>query len=199
MNARKFNAFVSVNAITSGRRSRTREAIGAVRHVYLGADDDGCALPSHVKERTGLPSPSYVLNSSPNHAHVFWRVEGFDRDSVERLQKQLARELQTDPAATPVTQNTRLPGFVNHKRAQPHLVPSGDWAEIATALQEQLGLKLESQRSLVDALVIKRVKRPAPDIHLPMAVVPPGARRRSRQGCVLAPRAPSVWRNAHRL
>ena len=34
----------------------------------------------------------------------------------------LARELHTDPAATPVTQNTRLPGFFNHKRAQPHLV-----------------------------------------------------------------------------
>jgi hypothetical protein len=46
----------------------------------------------------------------------------FDHDLVERLQKQLARELGTDPAATPVTQNTRLPGFFNHKRAQPHLV-----------------------------------------------------------------------------
>ena len=53
---------------------------------------------------------------SPNHIHVFWRVTGFDIDSVEWLQKQLARELQTDPAATPVTQNTRLPGFFNHKR-----------------------------------------------------------------------------------
>jgi hypothetical protein len=45
-----------------------------------------------------------------------------DHTSVERLQKQLARELSTDPAATPVTQNTRLPGFFNHKRAEPHLV-----------------------------------------------------------------------------
>jgi len=41
---------------------------------------------------------------------------------VERLQKQLARELQTDIAATPVTQNTRLPGLFNHKRSQPYLV-----------------------------------------------------------------------------
>ena len=53
---------------------------------------------------------------------MFWRVAGFSGELVERLQKQLARELQTDPAATPVTQNTRLPGFFNHKRAQPHLV-----------------------------------------------------------------------------
>ena len=122
MNAGRYNVFVSVNAIASGRRSRTRDAIGAVRHVFLDADHDGPAVLSRIEARRDLPSPSYVLHSSPNHVHVFWRVRGFDRDSVERLQKQLARELQTDPAATPVTQNTRLPGFFNHKRAQPHLV-----------------------------------------------------------------------------
>ena len=122
MNARKYNIFVSVNAITSGRSSRTRDAIGAVRHVFLDADHDGTAVLSRVDARRDLPSPSYILHSSPNRIHVFWRVSGFDPDAVERLQKQLARELQTDPAATPVTQNTRLPGFFNHKRAQPHLV-----------------------------------------------------------------------------
>jgi hypothetical protein len=111
-----------VNAIASGHRSRTRNAIGSVRHVFLDADQDGSALLSRIEARRDVPSPSYVLHSSPNHVHVFWRVTGFDRNSVERLQKQLARELQTDPAATPVTQNTRLPGFFNHKRAEPHLV-----------------------------------------------------------------------------
>ena len=122
MNARKYNVFVSVNAVAAGRRSRTRDAIGAVRHVFLDADHDGMAVLSRVNDRRDLPSPSYVLHSSLNHVHVFWRVRSFGHDSVERLQRQLARELQTDPAATPVTQNTRLPGFFNHKRAQPHLV-----------------------------------------------------------------------------
>ena len=113
---------MSVNAIALRRRSRTRDAIGAVRHVFLDADQDGLGLLSRVEARRDLPIPSYVLHSSPNHIHVFWRVNGFDIDLVERLQRQLARELQTDPAATPVTQNTRLPGFFNHKRALPHLV-----------------------------------------------------------------------------
>ena len=122
MNARRYNVFVSVNAIASGRRSRTRDAIGAVRHVFLDADDDGPAVIARIERRPELPSPSYILQSSPNHVHVFWRVTGFDPRAVELLQKQLARELRTDPAATPVTQNTRLPGFFNHKRAQPHLV-----------------------------------------------------------------------------
>jgi hypothetical protein len=122
MNAEKFNVFVSVNAIASGRRARTRDAIGSVRHVFLDADHDGRATLSRVCGRSDLPRPSYVLHSSPNHVHIFWRVGGFDHASVERLQKHLARELQTDPAATPVTQTTRLPGFFNHKRAQSHLV-----------------------------------------------------------------------------
>lgn len=122
MNARKYNIFVSVNAIVPGRRSRTRDAIGSIRHVFLDADDDAPAVLSRIDARADLPNPSYVLYSSPNHAHVFWRASGFDHDLVERLQKHLARELRTDPAATPATQNTRLPGFFNHKRAEPHLV-----------------------------------------------------------------------------
>ncbi len=122
MNSRKYSVFVSVNAITPGRRSRTRDAIGAVRHVFLDADNDGSAVLSCVEARRDLPPPSYVLHTSPNHVHLLWRVSGFNRDLVERLQKEIARELGTDLAATPVTQNTRLPGFLSHKRPEPHLV-----------------------------------------------------------------------------
>jgi hypothetical protein len=46
MNVRKFNVFVSVNAIASGRHSRARDAIGAVRHVFLDADHNGLAVLS---------------------------------------------------------------------------------------------------------------------------------------------------------
>ncbi len=38
MNARHFNLFVSVNAVTPGRRSRTREAVCAIRHVFIDPD-----------------------------------------------------------------------------------------------------------------------------------------------------------------
>ena len=74
-----------------------------------------------IEARKDLPPPSYVLESSPNRFHVFWRVSRFTTDAVEALQKQLANELGADPAATPSTQTTRLPGFVNHK-GQPHVV-----------------------------------------------------------------------------
>jgi DNA primase RepB-like protein len=111
LNAQKYNVFVSVNAIASGRHSRTRDAIGTIRHVFLDADCDGPAVLSSVEARRDVPSPSYVMNSSPGRLHLFWRVRGFDGIDVERLQKQLACELHSDPAATPITQNMRLPGF----------------------------------------------------------------------------------------
>jgi uncharacterized protein (TIGR03435 family) len=39
----------------------------------------------------------------------------------------------------------------------------GDLPSVFTALQEQLGLRLEPSRGLVDVLVIDSVERPAPD------------------------------------
>ena len=111
MNARRFNVYCSVNAVAPGGRSRTRDAITAIRHVFLEADHDGPGVLARVAERADLPAPSYVLTSSPGRLHIFWRVTGFDAPRVEALQKQLARELGTDAAATPVSQTTRIPSF----------------------------------------------------------------------------------------
>ena len=122
MNERRFNVYVSVNAIVAGRRARTRDAIAAIRHVFLEADNDADGVLASVRARCDLPALSYVIHSSPGRVHLFWRAAGFERSYLERLQKQLARELATDPAATPITQTTRLPGFLNHKYAHPHLV-----------------------------------------------------------------------------
>jgi hypothetical protein len=63
-----------------------------------------------------------LLHSSKHRVHVFWRVSGFDIPRVEALQKQLARELKTDTAATSCSQLTRLPGLFNHKRQPAELV-----------------------------------------------------------------------------
>ena len=122
MNDRRFNIYCSVNGIGAGRRSRTREAIAAIRHVFLDADEDGPAVLTRIADRRDIPAPSYVLTSSPGRVHVLWRAAGFDTARVEALQKHLARELGTDVAATPVTQTTRLVGFENHKYERPFVV-----------------------------------------------------------------------------
>jgi len=122
MNARHFNVYVSVNAIAPGRRTRTRDAIRAIRHVFVEVDHDGRGVLATIDARRDLPTPSYVLHSSPDRVHVFWRATGFTKSGAEQLQKYLARELGADQAATPCSQTTRLPGFLNYKYAPPALV-----------------------------------------------------------------------------
>ena len=87
-----------------------------MRHLFLEEDLDGPGLLAALSTRPDLPPPSYVLHSSPGRLHVLWRVRDIAPSKVEQLQKELARELLTDRAATSCTQTTRLPGFFNHKR-----------------------------------------------------------------------------------
>ena len=120
-NAARLNVFVSVNALTPDQRSRRRDVIRAIRHVFLDADEAPRVLAA-LADRRDLPPPSYVLRSSVNRAHVFWRVTNFTTTGVEALQNQLAAEIGTDRAATSASQTTRLPGFLNHKYAPPPVV-----------------------------------------------------------------------------
>lgn len=92
LNLMRWNVYVSVNAMAVNRRSRRRDAVAAVRHVFLEADQHGPGLLAGIAGRRDLPPPSYVLQSSPGRVHVFWRVSGFGIEEVERLQKRLARE-----------------------------------------------------------------------------------------------------------
>ena len=115
MNAHSWNVYVGVNAYRPCR-SRAREAVAHVRHLLLEEDLDGPGLLATLSTRPDLPPPSYVLHSSLGRLHVLWRVRDIAPSRVEQLQKELARELLTDRAATSCTQTTRLPGLFNHKR-----------------------------------------------------------------------------------
>jgi hypothetical protein len=121
-NAERYNVYVSVNAIQRGRRSRTRASIGTIRHVFLEVDEGGADILARVEARADLPPVSYVLLTSPGRVHLFWKAAGFTVEHVEALQRQLARDLGTDRAATSAAQMTRLPGFLNHKRQPPSCV-----------------------------------------------------------------------------
>jgi hypothetical protein len=176
MNARRFNVYVSVNAIAAGRRARTRDAIASVRHVFLEADHDGKAVLSAVCTRPDIPAPSYVLHSSPGRLHLFWRATRFEPSYIERLQKQLAVELATDIAATPITQTTRLPGFLNQKHSTPFLVrieyrdtqrryAPGDFPALRPDRSPAI-VRIQTAPPLAGALVVERARRY-------LALVPP--------------------------
>jgi hypothetical protein len=119
-NAARWSVYVSVNAVTPGR-SRRRDAIAAIRHVVLDVDQGAPGFLSQLESRRDLPPLAYVLRTSPGRLHVFWRVTGFTAAFAEGLQRGLADELGTDPAATSCSQMTRMPGFVNYKYDNPHL------------------------------------------------------------------------------
>ena len=79
---------------------------------------------------------------------------------------ELARLLSMTPAVgRPVVDNTGLTGAfkVDLRYASVTDAPDPDAPSIFTALQEQLGLKLESATGPVTVLVIDRIERPMPD------------------------------------
>jgi len=84
-------------------------------------------LPGHVDvdPRAGSRSPERAKGAGrlvTRRPRGGDEVSGFEPHHVEALQKHLARELDTDPAATPSTQATRLVGYNNHKYKAAHLV-----------------------------------------------------------------------------
>jgi hypothetical protein len=116
------SVYVSVNPLRARTTIRQRHAIGLVRHVFLDADAYLSAVLAAIAERGDLPKPSYVVRTSEDRGHVFWRVRAFSTHEVEALEKHLARELHTDPAATACSQLTRVPGSLNHKHSPPYRV-----------------------------------------------------------------------------
>jgi len=121
-NSQCYEIYVSMNALRHDARGRTKEDVAVIRHVYLDFDDNGTAAVQQLFRRQDLPTPSHVLNTSPDKWQVTWRVEGFTKDEAENLQRALAHETGADPAATDCARVLRLPGFYNHKYDRAHLV-----------------------------------------------------------------------------
>jgi hypothetical protein len=92
-NANRFEVYVGMNTLNPNARSRTKEDVAAVRHIYLDFDHNGTTAVQSMIQRTDLPEPNYLINSSPGKWQVVWKVEGFQQDEAERLMRQLVREL----------------------------------------------------------------------------------------------------------
>jgi hypothetical protein len=121
-NREGFEVYLSMNALSETAEGRTKRDIGMIRHVFLDFDEDGTSALERLLRREDLPRPNFVTNTSPDKWQVIWKVQRFEIDQAEQLQKVLARQTGADIAATDCARVVRLPGFYNHKYAQPHWV-----------------------------------------------------------------------------
>jgi hypothetical protein len=107
--------FIGMNPVHMGAKGRTKQQIREVRHVYLDLDEDAGASLRAIRTSGDLPTPNFVLDTSPGKHQIVWRVEAIDIANAEALLRALASQFGGDPAATDVCRLLRLPGFKNRK------------------------------------------------------------------------------------
>jgi len=107
--------YVGMNTLKPEARTRTKEDIQTIRHLYVDIDHDGPAALAKIHQSNLVPSPNYTVNTSPDKFQVVWRVENISPEQAEVLQRAMARKFGGDPAATDSTRVLRLPSFLNRK------------------------------------------------------------------------------------
>lgn len=107
--------YLGMNPLKPEARTRTKEDIQAIKHLYIDLDHKGTKSLAALQQSDLVPLPSCVLHTSPDKFQVMWRVEGVTPEHGEVLLHALARHFDGDPAATDATRVFRLPGFANKK------------------------------------------------------------------------------------
>ena len=107
--------YVGMNTLKPEARTRTKDDIQTIRHLYVDIDHDGPAALAKIQQSNLVPSPNYTVNTSPDKFQVVWRVENISPEQAEVLQRAMARKFGSDPAATDSTRVLRVPGFLNRK------------------------------------------------------------------------------------
>jgi DNA primase RepB-like protein len=170
--------FIGMNPLKSGIPNRTKENVREIRHVYLDLDEDPGASLHAVRTSGDVPSPNFVLDTSPGKHQVVWRVEGLDQEQAQSLLRSLANQFGGDPAATDVSRVLRLPGFTNRK------------------YNEQFVIRVHHELDQVYHLGDFRVQEDSPDAprhladaHEPTRRLPSGHRSQSEADWAYAKRA----------
>jgi hypothetical protein len=117
-----FDIYVGMNTLKRKAFTRTKDDVLAIRHLYVDLDHDGSASLSKIEKSSLVPSPNYVLNTSPDKFQAIWRVENMELREAETLLHAMAREFDADKAATDAARVLRVPGFLNKKYDQDFLV-----------------------------------------------------------------------------
>ena len=114
-NASGKDVYLSVNSFAPGVKSRVRSNVHTIRHVFLDIDEDGKAIVDRILAARETPRPSAILQSSEGKFQVLWRVDGFQKDEAELLNRNMAGHFGADRSVWDSTRVLRLPGFRNTK------------------------------------------------------------------------------------
>ena len=110
-----FDIYIAMNTLKLEARTRTKEDIETIRHVYMDIDHGGPAALARIQQSNLVPPRNYTINTSPDKFQVVWRVQNISQEQAESLQRAMVRKFGGDPAATDSTRVLRLPGFLNRK------------------------------------------------------------------------------------
>ncbi len=98
MNAQKYEVYISMNTLKERTHRRTKADVDQIRHVYLDFDEDGTAAVRKLLQRTDVPEPNYLINSSPDKWQVIWKIAGCDKGEAEGIERGLVADTGADPA-----------------------------------------------------------------------------------------------------
>jgi hypothetical protein len=112
-----FDIYIGMNTLKPEARSRTKEDIETIRHLYMDIDHDGPAALAKIQQSSLVPPRNYTINTSPDKFQVVWRVQNISQDGV------LATRYG------PQVRVLRLPGFLNRKYEAKFLVQAAKHAE----------------------------------------------------------------------
>jgi len=107
-NAVHYDVYLSMNTLHASATGRRKQDIETIRHIYLDFDHDGNAARKSLLARRDIPMPHYTVHTSPTKWHAIWRVQQFNKEQAEQLQRGLARYTGADPAATDCARVLRL-------------------------------------------------------------------------------------------
>jgi len=117
-----FDIYIGMNTLKPEARTRTKEDIETIRHLYMDIDHDGPAALARIQQSNLVPPRNYTINTSPDKFQAVWRVQNISQGQAESLQRAMVRKFGGDPAATDSTRVLRLPGFRNRKYEAEFLV-----------------------------------------------------------------------------
>ncbi|RDD93497.1 hypothetical protein DTW92_19140 [Paracoccus pantotrophus] len=121
-NANGYGIFATVNEMDGF--GDTLEHVAAIRAHVVDLDNLN-AMQNLQRAEQHLIKPQFIVQTSPNKAHVYWLVTReagpVDLDGYRLTQRKLRQLFEGDPAVIDAARVLRVPGFW-HRKGAPHLV-----------------------------------------------------------------------------